>query len=102
MRKAMLLLAVFGLVGSLWAADPIIGTRRLNLAKSKFVQGAPKEQTNTVRRAAPKEFTEIYREIDGDLIELTATDGSSNPEKFTFPKQGAINKFCCPWGIALP
>jgi hypothetical protein len=37
MRKAMLLLAVFGLAGSLWAADPIIGTWKLNIAKSKFM-----------------------------------------------------------------
>jgi hypothetical protein len=36
MRKAMLLLAVFGLVGSLWAADPFVGTWKLNVAKSKF------------------------------------------------------------------
>ena len=36
MRKAMLLLAVFGLVGSLWAADPFVGTWKLNVAKSKY------------------------------------------------------------------
>ena len=36
MRKAMLLLAVFGLMGTLWAADPSLGTWKLNLAKSKI------------------------------------------------------------------
>jgi hypothetical protein len=35
MRKAMLLLAVFGLAHSLWAADPFVGTWKLNVAKSK-------------------------------------------------------------------
>jgi hypothetical protein len=35
MKKAMLLLAVFGLVAALWAADPFVGTWKLNLAKSK-------------------------------------------------------------------
>jgi hypothetical protein len=35
MRKAMLLLALFGLVGTLWAADPFVGTWKLNVAKSK-------------------------------------------------------------------
>jgi hypothetical protein len=29
MRKAMLLLVVLGLAGSLWAADPLIGTWKL-------------------------------------------------------------------------
>ena len=48
----------------------------------------------------PREFTESYQEIDGDLIELSTewinTDGSSNPEKFTFPAQGGMNKFLTP------
>ncbi len=35
MRKAMLLLAAFGLVELLWAADPFVGTWKLNTAKSK-------------------------------------------------------------------
>jgi hypothetical protein len=35
MRRAMLLLAVFGLVGLAWAADPFVGTWKLNVAKSK-------------------------------------------------------------------
>jgi hypothetical protein len=32
MRKAMLLLAVLGFVGLLWAADPFVGTWKLNIA----------------------------------------------------------------------
>jgi hypothetical protein len=35
MRKALLIFAVLGLAGSLWAADPFIGTWNLNVAKSK-------------------------------------------------------------------
>jgi hypothetical protein len=34
MRKAMLWIVVFGLVGTLWAADPFIGTWKRNVAKS--------------------------------------------------------------------
>ena len=34
-RWLMLLLAVFGLAGALWAADPFIGTWKVDLAKSK-------------------------------------------------------------------
>ena len=35
MRKEMLLLAVFGFICSLWAADPTIGTWKLNPNKTK-------------------------------------------------------------------
>jgi hypothetical protein len=36
MRKAMLLLAIFGLSTLLWAQNPNIGTWKMNPAKSKF------------------------------------------------------------------
>jgi hypothetical protein len=36
MRKAMLLLVIFGLVGTLWAADPFVGTWKSNVEKSKI------------------------------------------------------------------
>jgi hypothetical protein len=45
MRKAMLLLAVLGLAGSLWAADPFVGTWKMNMAKSKIASGALKSFT---------------------------------------------------------
>ena len=84
MRKAMFLLAFFGLAGSLWAADPIIGTWNLNLAKS-----SPSTDDQD-----PKERTEVYREVDDDLIELvlgnTLMDGSSTSSKWTWPKQGGF------------
>ncbi len=35
MHKPMLCLVVFALAGSLWAADPFVGTWELNLAKSQ-------------------------------------------------------------------
>jgi len=41
MRKAMLLLGVFGLVGALWAADPFAGTWKLNATKSQITSGPP-------------------------------------------------------------
>jgi hypothetical protein len=47
MRKAMLLLAVFGLAGSLWAADPFVGTWKMNAAKSKFTNTTFKSFTMT-------------------------------------------------------
>ena len=47
MKKAMLLLAVFGLVGLVWAADPVIGTWKMNPEKSKFSYATPKSYTIT-------------------------------------------------------
>jgi hypothetical protein len=82
MRKAVLLLAVLVLAGSLWAADPIIGTWKLNAAKSKF---PPTDK-------APKEQTEVYRIVDGNKIELTLSgieaDGSRFSQTFIWPQQG--------------
>jgi hypothetical protein len=68
------------------AADPIIGNWKLNIAKSKF----PSPEST------PKELTEIYREIEGNQIELTRTttlpDGSSRSLKDSWPCQGGIAK----------
>ncbi len=36
MRKALLFFAVLGLAGSLWGADPLIGTWKLNVSKSNY------------------------------------------------------------------
>ena len=84
MRKTMLMLAVFGLAGSLWAADPIIGTWKLNFAKSKIPS----------TEKAPKEQIEIYRELNGKQIELTFSgteaDGSPISGKWMFPLEGGI------------
>jgi len=68
-------------------ADPIIGTWKLNLAKSKLT---PIPAYNW---APPKEQTESYREIDGGRIERTSTttgiDGSVNSSgKLIWPAQG--------------
>ena len=87
MRKLILLLAVFGLAGSLRAADPIIGTWKLNIEESKF---SPDSST------IPKEQTETYREQSGDQIELTYQnvnmDGSSTLLVVTYPIQGGMAK----------
>ena len=85
MRKAMLLLAVFGLVGALWAADLTVGTWKLNVAKSKF---APSTEAPT------KELTEVKRELGNDQVEITETgtrtDGSKISAKFTHPQKGGL------------
>ena len=54
MRMALLFFAVLGLAGSLWAADPIIGTWKLNVEESTF---------NEYRQEPSEEIIEVYREI---------------------------------------
>jgi hypothetical protein len=82
MRKVMLFLAIIGLTSTVWAADPIIGTWKLNLEESKF---PPTE-------VMPKERTEVYRELAVDQMEFTATgteaNGSPISFKATWPSQG--------------
>jgi hypothetical protein len=85
MRKAMLFLAAFACAGSLWAADPIIGTWKLNIAKSRSRSGGD---------LTVKERTDVYREIEGRQIEWTRTetraDGSSSSSRLIWPQQGGI------------
>ena len=64
MRRTMLLLGIFGLAGSLWAADPIIGTWKLNIEKSKFSSA----KHPMLDLTDPKEQTEVYRELDSGRI----------------------------------
>ena len=69
--------------------DPIIGTWKLNVAKSKFSPVLLK----ALKEIIPKEKTEVYEEF-GDQIVLTATatmaDGKSIFGKYTWPRQGGI------------
>jgi hypothetical protein len=58
-------LALLGLAGALFAADPFVGTWKLNAAKSKFKAGEP-----------PKEQTVVI-EQQGDNIRLTITGTSA-------------------------
>jgi hypothetical protein len=87
MRKAMLVLAVLGLAGSLWAADPSLGTWKLNVAQSKF--SGP----------APKEATLVYKAV-GDEIEVavagTEANGSPISYKYTRPQAGGATKWVGP------
>lgn len=91
MRRATIVLAILGLAGSLWAADPHVGTWKLNIAQSKFSPSYP----------APKEATFVFRTV-GDQIEwvLTGIDASGSPmsSKGAYPLEGGLVK----WGVAPP
>ena len=71
MRKALFLFVVFGLAGSLWAADPFIGTWKLNVAKSK----APDPSL------LPK--SEVFKNVaQGNLIKTTFDGVDSQGKSF--------------------
>ena len=85
-RLFMFVLLTSALATVAMAADPIIGSWKLNLAKSSFASG----------QTAPKEQTEVYREASQNQIELTykntGTNGSSDLLVIIFPAQGGVNK----------
>ena len=86
MRKAILLIAVLGLAGSLWAADPIIGTWKLNFTKSRIPAAS--------KAANFREAVSVVREIENELIECVSTetqnDGKTIVSKWTVPKSGGF------------
>jgi hypothetical protein len=91
MRKAMLFLVVFGLVGLLYAADPAVGTWKLNIAKSKIsssAEGIPKEGTIVVRELGADEFKLTFSEV--------MSNGSKTSLKATWPQKGGVLKSSAP------
>ena len=78
MRKSLTLL-LLGLVfaaSSAFAADPIVGTWTLNVAKSKFTSGP-----------APKAGTRVYTESNGVYTleqKITSSDGKEIPFKVQY------------------
>jgi hypothetical protein len=56
MRHMRLAIVLFGLTAGIWAADPAIGTWKLNVEKSKYEPGPP-----------PKSATVSYEENEGGI-----------------------------------
>ena len=83
---SMILFTIVILPSTLWAADPIIGTWKLNVDKSKNLSS----QYVIVK-------IEEYREIEGGQIEAaiegTITGGQPVSNKFIFPRQGGMVKY---------
>ena len=87
MRKVIfLLIVILSLPTNLWAADPIIGTWKLNVAKSTGTEG---------KDSPAKEIIWVYRETDSGLIEIEQKrvfmDGTSDSSVSTFPAQGGAH-----------
>jgi hypothetical protein len=83
-KLAKLAFALLGFDAILFAADPFVGTWKMNSAKTKYETGtAPKEQTVTIA------------ETGGDLdvtVSGTAADGSAIMSHYTVPAQGGEGK----------
>ena len=73
-------------VAPAWAADPIIGTWKLDVAESTF--------STAMQDMPPKELVEVIREVEGDRIELAQTgtqaDGTLVKFRITYPSQGGL------------
>lgn len=84
MRYVKLGFMLLGLTTILIAADPFVGTWKLNPAKSKYKTGAP-----------PKDQTVVISEKDGDLdvnITGTSADGNAIASHYTMPAKGGEGK----------
>jgi hypothetical protein len=80
MRKIIYIIALLGLATPLFAADPFVGTWKLDPAKTKYTTGTP-----------AKDVTLVIEE-QGDGYQVTASgtyqDGSPVSVKYTVPKAG--------------
>jgi hypothetical protein len=84
LRYAKLTFALLGLTALLIAAEPFVGTWKLNSAKTKYKTGtAPKEQTLTISEAG----SDLDVAISG-----TAADASAISSHYTVPAQGGDGK----------
>ena|SRR5580658_7121282 len=84
MRYTKLILMLLGFAMVLCAADPYVGTWKMNLAKTKYKVGtAPKEQTLTITE--PGSDTNV-------AVAGTASDGSKIAVSYTIPTAGGPGK----------
>ena len=84
MRYVKSLLVLLGFAATMFAADPFVGTWKMNSAKSKFKMGAaPKEQTVTIGESG----SDLTVNVMG-----TAADGSAIAYSYTVPAAGGVGK----------
>jgi len=84
MRYARLLFVLFAFTAALIAADPFVGTWKLNSAKTKYQTGMP-----------PKEQTVTFSEEGSTLhvmVKGTSVDGKTISSHFTVPAEGGAGK----------
>jgi len=85
MRYTKLMLFLLGFATMLCAADPYVGTWKMNPAKTKYKVGtAPKEQTVTISEAG----SDLTIKVAG-----IAADGSKIAVSYSVPSSGGAGKF---------
>ena len=85
MRYTKLMLVLLGFAATLCAADPFVGTWKMNPAKTKFKVGtAPKEQSVTITEAG----SDFNVKVAG-----TTADGAKISFSYTVPTAGGTGKF---------
>jgi hypothetical protein len=85
MKAMKLTLALLGFAATLFAADPFVGTWKLNTAKTKYKVGT-----------APKEQTIMITEAGADLqVKVSGTGGDGKPFALSYsvPSAGGAGKF---------
>jgi hypothetical protein len=90
MKRALLFVSVAVLALGVFASglpaqsSPFVGTWKLNIAKSKFISGAPpKEQTSTIQTVGDQ---------DQVTVSGTVADGSPISAKYEVPEKGGAGK----------
>jgi hypothetical protein len=85
MKSMKFTLALVGFAATLFAADPFVGTWKLNAAKTKYKVGtAPKEQTIVITEAG----ADLHVKISG-----TSGDGKPFALSYSVPAAGGAGKF---------
>src|SRR5690349_16100490 len=80
MRIAKLATLLVFVPAAMWAADPFVGTWKLNVSKSHYTKGTPpKEQTVTISESGDNQDT---------TVAVTTADGTSISYHFTAPIKG--------------
>lgn len=90
MRVVTVALALLGLAAAAVAADPFVGTWKLNAAKTKFTAGAPPTQQTVV-------ITEKGADLD---VQISGTDADGAPifSHYTIPIKGGPARIVkAPW-----
>jgi hypothetical protein len=84
--RGLLVAVMLASVARAWAADPIIGTWKLDVAESTF--------STAMQDVPPKELVEVIREVEGGRIELAQNGTQQDSERITFrityPSQGGL------------
>ena len=84
MRYSKLILVLLAFAAASMAADPFVGTWKLNSAKTKYKTGMP-----------PKEQTVTFSEEGSDLhtmVKGTSSDGQAISIHYTVPTAGGTGK----------